>query len=1304
MKHADLQELYSLARRIDWHGITGAANPALPELLGKVNAGEALDDSSASALEEIIINQARPMLPVRDGQFEVPATWPNPALAASRDRLVAAAAAVGRIDVSQVPGVQFAGSGLLVAPDLVMTTRGVAELFATGLGKTGLKIKPGRRPRIVFDSEAGDALDGVPVSEIVLIHPLLDLALVRLGQRAPAAVPLKFSGAGPYEAVGRPVAVIGHVAFDTGRNPEAVARVAAGLIGLKHIAPGFVTPADTFERFGRQLWALTHDCTALAGSAGGPVIDLTSGEVIGLQVSGKGYANNFAIPGRDLARDARVASFLEFEGVVDSSPSAWQEYWAEADQDDAPVKTRRDAPKNVVHSDTVLSHVKTLFPEVEGFTAFLAGHGYRAVVDAVPTMLEGGEYLRALLSALERRGLLDNRLVDALQQVGAPAALVLPVAHVETVDAPAAMVEMPAAMPPAAATANGPGDSPAPAGAPAPAPAAAPAIAVAPRPPIAHELIVDVAYLSHGLEARRGVALVQLEDNRAGCTGWLLTQGLIVVPLHLFSVPMSEGASVNGTARFDFDDAEAAGHRRTLSRLEFLDETLDLCVLRLKEPMNDRQPLRINPEPVVTDFLATIHHPQLGPKRLSIGGAPLGLQQRDVVYRIATEPGSAGAPIFDRAWRVIATHRRRQEYQPSPEQPLIQAKSGPSTIALLDALRQRFSQTRFWREIVAAQPDLKSVDPALRSPLAAPGNEGRLAKVPLLIEVLDESVSLEGVPDLVIRSKGDCVITAFGTAQTVAALAARGDVLGVRASPSAGSVECARSVPHIGAVQVQMVHGETGSRSLIAVIDNGADVSHQALRNAAQQTRVVVFWDQKDHDATAVVAKTMSPEGAAFAAKFGLTYGAVYVREDLDKIISGQVPRPASFPADAEVDHGTVVCSIAAGRRAGAGANDFMGGVAPEAELIVIRYDLRGASIGYADSHIDSLRFVNDLATDLKKPVVINISNGMNAGAHDGTSLLEQECELFMRNGTAAGRAIVKSAGNERGQGRHAMLQPSVGSAVTIRWDSRPAFPTASPIADLVEVWFDALNEYVFRVKPPTGEWSPPIQLAPVERRKLDEFLANGNRITAELAPSRAENGDGSLRLEIQPGNVAHVESGEWALEIDVVAVRGSREIHAWVEQRFHREIRFVEGMDDHVTVTIPGTAAHVITVGAIEVADRMKPYKNGSVGPARKGRLEKPELVAPGVEVRGARAGSGVGIALSNSETSGTSFAAPHVAGAIALVFSARAQAGLPQLNAKQIRLALLKTLRHLTPAWDNRTGFGELDAQAFFTEAMAL
>jgi endonuclease G len=63
-----------------------------------------------------------------------------------------------------------------------------------------------------------------------------------------------------------------------------------------------------------------------------------------------------------------------------------------------------------------------------------------------------------------------------------------------------------------------------------------------------------------------------------------------------------------------------------------------------------------------------------------------------------------------------------------------------------------------------------------------------------------------------------------------------------------------------------------------------------------------------------------------------------------------------------------------------------------------------------------------------------------------------------------------------------------------------------------------------------------------------------------------------------------------------------------------------------------------------------------------------------------------------------GTSMAAPHVTGALALVLSRRAkQPGRPQHNAQQLRSALIQTTRFAT-LHNPGPGHGMLDAKALF------
>lgn len=1360
-----------------------------PDALGaisKLRSGEPLDDSQASLLEGSILTEARPAMVFRGGRWSEPtATWSDHFDEALRARIDVVAAAVGRIDLANVPGLPFAGTGFLVGDGLVMTTRGVAELFTSGVGRTGIAIRPERAPTIEFRAGGGDGLR-CRIAEALLVHPVLDLAILRLERFDPGWAPQAIAAVSADELTDHIVALVGHVGYDPERDITVFATLFRDALGCKHVSPGFVMKPRVLESRGQPTWSLAHDCTAFAGSAGGPLIDLETGAVVGMHLAGRRYDVGSGIAGGEMARDQRIAATgVRFEGELHPSDNVFRDAWEEADPaEELPREAARTRAPPARASKSLREEVEAVCASAlsdEDLGRFLEGQGYGEVLHAVPRNVSSRDYRAGLLAALERRGLLDEQLLRALRAAtGAPpvreepeateadvaqppipaeiadglldavrdmseselAALALgsrwrswlvrPGAPASPVDTVRDLVRDPAresrqalawltakllqTLPPGDAqrlnalarahawlTSSGPARAP-----------------LDPAWPSDRE-VTDLRYLEQGLRAARAVALVSAttdesrRPNFTGSTGWLLAPTLLVVPSHLLRAPgaakdepAEDERAKRMTVRFDFDAHDAISKDVGVRGIELLDPRLDLAILRLAaEAPGERPPLVVNPAPLDDSarFLTMIHHPEAGPKKLSMrGGRLLESDAHEVVYMMATQRGSAGAPVLDMQWRVVATHRAWQNYRRAPDEPTLRAKVGTATGALLRAVREAGSESdALWREIVAAQPSLKVVDPFLYARLSELESSEDRAVVPMVIQLLGASDVLEGVPGLQVGVKGAHIVSATGTREAVDALAKHPAVLSVRASLPSGSFECATSVPYIGATKVHQQLNERGEQALIAVIDNGVDVLHRAFTDERGKTRIVAFWDQKDARSPAndhsTGAVAVSPAGKEIVDAMRLAYGALYVAEDLQGFLDREA-LPESFPNPVKMSHGTTVCSIAAGRRTGDEDTDFPGGIAPAASLIVVRYDLQDASVGYSSGHTDALNFIDGMATRLGKPVVVNISNGMNAGAHDGTSLVENRCEDFCGQGQRPGRIIVKSAGNERGMGRHAKLKVGNGSIGELSWLSQAKDPAGRSVPEIVELWFSASNQYRFRVRPPgpASRWSGEIE-GPL-RAGLDESLQNGNRLQATLNMINPENGDGSLRVTISRGDAGRVEDGRWLLEIGGVDVKDKKPIHAWVEETLNREVSFVDHLDDEVTITIPGTAKHVITVGAIQGSPGstlMKPYDHSSSGPARDGQ-EKPEVVAPGVSVRGALANSRAGAEPRLTAQSGTSLAAPHVTGTIALALSAHAKKKGRDFNANELRTALQRSLRHLS-IYNETTGFGELDAAALCT-----
>ncbi|MFV5995129.1 S8 family serine peptidase [Streptomyces sp. NPDC056231] len=136
------------------------------------------------------------------------------------------------------------------------------------------------------------------------------------------------------------------------------------------------------------------------------------------------------------------------------------------------------------------------------------------------------------------------------------------------------------------------------------------------------------------------------------------------------------------------------------------------------------------------------------------------------------------------------------------------------------------------------------------------------------------------------------------------------------------------------------------------------------------------------------------------------------------------------------------------------------------------------------------------------------------------------------------------------------------------------------------------------------------------------------------------------------------------------------------------------------ITVTTPGTADSALTVGAVDKSDVLAGFSGR--GPRIGDSAIKPEITAPGVGIVAARAaGTSMGTPVDANYTAadGTSMAAPHVAGAAALLAQRH-----PDWTGQRIKAALVTHAKPSNAYSVYQQGNGRVDVPAALDPALEL
>lgn len=464
---------------------------------------------------------------------------------------------------------------------------------------------------------------------------------------------------------------------------------------------------------------------------------------------------------------------------------------------------------------------------------------------------------------------------------------------------------------------------------------------------------------------------------------------------------------------------------------------------------------------------------------------------------------------------------------------------------------------------------------------------------------------------------------------------------------------------------------ETGRGVVIGVVDWGFDFAHPDFRLDDGRTRILALWDQR------LPPSTRSPQS------YG--YGIVYTAEDINRALAAEDPYAALgyHPADADTGrgtHATHVASIAAGNGRGCGLT----GVAPEADLVFVhlstwdRAEL--ARLGDSVTLLEAVHFIVRMAD--KRPWVINLSMGRHGEQHDGTTPCEQGLDAALR--AAPGGCIVQSCGNYFQRRIHASGQLRPSEKLTLVWEIEDADITPNQL----EAWYAGRDIFDVGIRSPDGSVSAHAALG--ERVSL----TSGGRDIGTLYHRAYEPNalDNHIEVILHTGG----PTGPWELTLmgkDVIDGR----FHCWIERDSacpNCQSRFRP--EDAVPSSTTGTICNgfrTIAVGAYNPHSAERQLTSfSSSGKTRDGRV-KPDVIAPGESILAARSAPREPRAEMPPWTlmSGTSMAAPHVAGAVACMFEA---AKRPLRIEETHNLLLANTERVMGPEEIlDRVGSGYLD-----------
>jgi subtilisin family serine protease len=584
----------------------------------------------------------------------------------------------------------------------------------------------------------------------------------------------------------------------------------------------------------------------------------------------------------------------------------------------------------------------------------------------------------------------------------------------------------------------------------------------------------------------------------------------------------------------------------------------------------------------------------------------------------------------------------------------------------------------------------------------------------------------------VVRTVAGSIVTAHVPERSVMTIASVGSVRRIQAAaPMRRFNDAAARAVAADRVWTAPPPGEsayTGKGVIVGIVDTGIDWTHPDFRDPADanRSRILRIWDQND---------------SLGAGAGTYDYGTEWTKEQIDAALLAH-DTSAVRHRDNE-GHGTHVSGTAAGNGLAVGRHR---GMAYDADIAVVALNWSSST-----SLVDAAAYLFNLGRELGRPVVINMSLGSIESARDGSDAVDQALDALLAE--SSGRVACIAAGNLGDAKGHWGASLSGAPAWSyVMYDSTQWIPDASMglsivlkavvatsaiDSTMIAVGVDSLahaDNGILPVATDTTAWQSIADIVASQSPALLPLTYRNGGAAGQAMFAAAPEGEDHYAIyviitDVVAENFTTVDPLSNGVDFFRLLFKGTSDVHVWTAMGLAVDgssLATTPGAgyrdwDNGYSVTSPGTAHSVLTVGASSNVAQFVNYEGqtvplpragvpgelaefSSVGPSFDGRL-KPEIVAPGHGVTSALATNLRSMWLAAPESpvvfggyhaifSGTSMATPVVTGAVALYLERN-----PGATYAQVKNAITSTARRdeqtssFGPLPNVHWGYGKLD-----------